>query len=138
MRIVTGSIGGLGADKRVVGGSDFALMYADEKLVHNGVFVATDPAGDVVVWYEGTSQAREGAYDALPDGQLPADVPTQVSVRTSSTSPEWKRLNRKPLLGVGSFDGTSGVLDVTVLFVTENEAQRCPERVPLWRNRQPR
>ncbi len=123
MRIVDGFVSGIGADKKVVGGSDFAMMYADEKLLHEGVFVATDPTGDVVLWYDGTSQGQEGAYDGLLDGDVPSDMPTRVTVRTASTSPEWRRLNRKPLLGVGSFDGVSGILDVTVLSITENEAQ---------------
>ena len=127
MRIVKGSVSGIGLEKRVTGGSDFASMYADEKLVHDGAFVATDPTGDLVVWYEGTSQAAEGAYDSLLDGELPADIPTRISVRTSSTSVEWKELNRRPLLGVGSFDAPSGTLDVTVLSVTEGGARKRSE-----------
>ena len=128
MRIVKGSVSGIGLEKRVAGGSDFALMYADEKLVHDGVFVATGPTGDLVVWYEGTSQAEEGAYDALLDGESLTHLPTRISVRTSSTSLEWKELNRRPLLGVGSFDGSSGTLDVTVLSVTEGGARKQGER----------
>jgi hypothetical protein len=118
MRIVKGSVSGSGLEKRVAGGSDFALMHADEKLVHHGVFVASDPTGQLVVWYEGTSQAEEGAYDALLDGELRARLPTLITVRTSSTSLGWKEFNRRPLLGIGSFDGSSGTLEVTVLSLT--------------------
>jgi hypothetical protein len=95
-------------------------MYADEKLVHNGNFVITDPAGDIIVWYDGPSQAVEGAYDDLLDGRLPGTSPCRVSVRVVSTSPEWRVLYRRPLLGVGTFDGTAGTLEFTLLSVIES------------------
>ena len=92
-------------------------MYADEKLVHDGSFAIADPAGDVLIWYDGASQAREGAYDAVLDGQLPGRAPCRLSVRSVSTAPEWRALNRRPLFGVGSFDGTAGTLEFTVLSI---------------------
>lgn len=119
MRIVGGHITGAGPERRVISGTDVAVMYADEKLVHNGCFVIADPTGDILVWYDGPSQASEGAYDDLLDGQLPGRCPCRLSVRTISTGPEWRSLNRRPLLGVGSFDGVAGTLDFTLLSVTE-------------------
>jgi hypothetical protein len=102
---------------RVLSGTDFAAMYADEQLVHNGNFVLADPAGDVVVWYDGPSQAAAGAYDDLLDGRLPATSPTRLSVRTISTGPGWATLNRRPLIGVGLFDGAAGTLAFTLLSI---------------------
>ena len=119
MRIIGGSVTGLGSEKRVMCGTDFAAMYGDEKLVHNGNVVIADPAGDVLLWYDGPSQAEEGAYDDLLDGRLPGKIPSRLSVRVISTGPAWRTLKRRPLLGVGSFDGTSGTLEFTVLSVTE-------------------
>ncbi len=118
MRITGGSATGAGAEKYVVCGTDFAVMHADEKLVHHGNFVIADPAGDILVWYDGPSQAAEGAYDDLVDGLLPRSASCRLSVRTISTGPEWHALNRRPLLGVGSFDGTTGTLDFALLSVT--------------------
>jgi len=122
MRIVGGSATGSGPERRVICGTDFAVMYADEKLVHDGSFVIIDPAGDILVWYDGPSQASEGAYDDLLEGQLPGRCPCRVSVRTISTGPEWRTLNRRPLLGVGSFDGVAGTLEFTLLSVIESAA----------------
>ena len=119
MRITGGSVTGLGSEKRVICGTDFAAMYGDEKLVHNGNVVIADPAGDVLLWYDGPSQAEEGAYDDLLDGRLPGKIPSRLRVRAISTGPAWRTLKRRPLLGVGSFDGTSGTLEFTVLSVTE-------------------
>jgi hypothetical protein len=124
MRITGGSVTGAGAAKRIICGTDFAVMYADEKLVHNGNFVIADPAGDILVWYDGPSQAAEGAYDNLLDGQLPGKSPCRLSVRSVATGPQWRTLNRKPLLGVGSFDGTTGTLDFTLISVVEHAALR--------------
>jgi hypothetical protein len=119
LRITGGSVTGLGSEMRVISGTDFAVMNGDEKLVHNGNVVIADPAGDVLLWYDGPSQAEEGAYDDLLDGQLPGKIPSRLSVRAVSTGPVWRALKRRPLLGVGSFDGTSGTLEFTVLSVTE-------------------
>jgi hypothetical protein len=117
-RTAGGSIQGIGGEKRILGGDDFAVMYADEKLTHDGRFVAEDPIGDVLVWYTGTSQAAEGAYDDLLDGRLPVAASCRLSVTFVSTGALWRSLTRRPLLGVGSFDGVAGRLDVTVLMVT--------------------
>ncbi len=119
LRITSGTVTGGGAANRVHSGTDFAVMYADEKLVHNGNFIIDDPAGDILVWYDGPTQAAEGAYDDLFDGRLPGKSPCRLSVRTISTSPEWRTLNRRPLLGVGSFDGTTGTLEFTLLSITK-------------------
>jgi len=123
MRINGGSVTGCGAARDVICGTDFALMYADEKLVHNGNFVVADPAGDILVWYDGSSQAAEGAYDDILDGRLPGKIPSRLSVRSISTGPEWKRFNRRPLLGVGSFDGIAGTLEFTLLSITEGDGR---------------
>jgi hypothetical protein len=123
MHITGGSVSGAGAEKRVICGTDFALMSADEKLVHNGNFVVADPAGDILFWYDGVSRASEGAYDEVLDGKLPGNIPSRLSVRSISSGPEWKSLNGVPLLGIGSFDGTLGTLEFTVLFVTVNDGQ---------------
>ncbi len=120
LRITGGMVSGPGPAKRIICGTDFAVMYADEKFVHNGNFVIADPAGDILVWYDGPSQAGEGAYDDLLDGQLPAKSACRLSVRTVSTGPEWRTLNRRPLLGVGTFDGATGTLEFTLLSVTES------------------
>jgi hypothetical protein len=119
LRISGGRITGAGVEKTVIGGSDFAVMYADETLVHSGRFVAADPAGDVLVWYDGASQAAEGAYDDVLDGRLPGKIPCRLGVHIVSTSPEMRALSRKPLIGMGHFDGDAGTLDVIVLTVHE-------------------
>ena len=118
LSITGGRVTGKGSEKRILGGSDFAMMYADEKLVHDGNCVVTDPMGDILLWYGGFSQAQEGAYDALLDGRLPAKAQSHCSVRIVSTNPQWRFLNRKPLLGIGSFDGNIGILELTILMVT--------------------
>jgi len=124
MRIAGGRVRGIGGEKSIVGGTDFAIMYADEKLVHNGNLVVADPAGDILVWYDGFSQAGEGAYDDLLEGRLPANIPCRVAIRTVSTNPAWLFLNRRPLLGIGSFDGNAGTLKLTILSVIEPAARR--------------
>lgn len=123
LRITGGGIFGVGSDKKILSGDDFAIMYADEKLVHDGRFVAQDPGGDILVWYTGATFARDGAYDGLLDGQLPAAAPCRLSIEFVSTGLPWRSLCRRPLLGVGSFDGTAGRLEVTVLSVTQNATQ---------------
>jgi hypothetical protein len=123
LRITGGSIKGVGCEKRILGGDDFAVMYADEKLTHDGRFVAEDPVGDVLVWYTGASLAGEGAYDDLLDGQLPVAASTRLSVIFVSTGTLWRSLTRGPLFGVGSFDGVAGRLDVTVLTVTATDSR---------------
>jgi hypothetical protein len=119
MRIAGGSMRGIGSEKSIVGGTDFAIMYADEKLVHNGNLVVADPAGDILIWYDGSSQADEGAYDELLEGRLPANIPCRLAIRAVSTNPAWRPLNRRPLLGIGSFDGNAGTLELTILSVLE-------------------
>jgi hypothetical protein len=121
LRINGGSLTGCGADKEVLCGTDFALMYADERLVHNGNFVVADPGGDILMWYDGSSQAAEGAYDEILDGRLPGKIASCLSIRSMSAAPEWKRFNRRPLLGVGSFDGRAGTLEFTLLSITAGE-----------------
>jgi hypothetical protein len=122
LRITGGTLTGMGPEKRIICGTDFAEMYADEKLVHNGNLVVADPAGDILIWYDGTSQAREGAYDDLLEGKLPESATTRLSIRTISTNPAWRALNKKPLLGIGSFSATATTLELTLLSLTENEA----------------
>ncbi len=120
-RITGGAITGVGEEKPVRSGDDFVVVYADEKLMHKGRFVAADPSGDILVWYEGTTLAGEGAYDHVLEGQLPGVAPCRLSVTVVSTGPAWRSLTRRPLLGVGSFDGGAGRLNVVVLSVTEND-----------------
>jgi len=117
MRISGGRIIGVDLEKHVISGSDFATMHADEAFEHNGRLVVGDPAGDILISYFGVSQAAEGAYDELLDGTLPRETPCRLNVQVWSTSPHWRALNRKPLLGVGTFEGSSGTLDVVVLSV---------------------
>jgi hypothetical protein len=123
LRITGGAVRGVGEEKRVLSGGDFVVVYADEKLMHNGRFVAEDPDGNILVWYEGTTLAAEGAYDEVLEGQLPRISPCRLSVTFASTGPAWRSLTRRPLLGVGSFDGQAGRLNVVVLSVTENDAR---------------
>lgn len=111
LRITGGAVTGLGAAKAVLGGIDFALMHPDEKLTHCGRFVARDCAGDILFWYDGTSEATEGAYDELLDYRLPGGIPARLIVRTVSTNPEWRSLNRRPLVGIGTIDAAAGELD---------------------------
>ena len=94
-------------------------MNADEHLVHNGTCVVADPQGNTILWYDGASQAEEGAYDDLIDGIFPAKLRSRLCVRIASTNPEWRSFNRRPLLGVGSFDGSSGKLEFVVLSLVE-------------------
>jgi hypothetical protein len=122
MRITGGSVVGVGPEGRIVGGSDIAVMYGDEMFVHNGTFIIADPAGDIVVWYDGPSAAAEGSYDDVLDGRLPGRSACRLNVRTISTGPKWRSLNRRPLLGVGFYDGSSGTLEFTILTVTESPA----------------
>ncbi len=103
LRITGGSITGLGHERKILSGDDFAVMYADEKLVHNGRFVAADPVGDMMVWYAGTTEANEGAYDDLIDGQLPRVASCRMNVVFVSAALRWRPL--------------------TVLSVTETDSQ---------------
>ena len=118
LRITGGNVLGENTGGRILCGMDIAVMYADEKLMHNGRFVVADPAGDVLVWYDGPSQGAEGAYDDLLDGRLPVNIPSRLHVRIISTAPGWRPFNRRPLLGVGSFNGLARTLDFTVLMVS--------------------
>jgi hypothetical protein len=118
LRIDGGIVAGAGADLNVLGGSDFAVMHADEMLEHHGMLVAADPAGEVIFWYDGASRAPEGAYDDVIDGRLPDSVSCVLSVRIRSTNVRWRALNRLPLLGAGTFAGGSASLDFTVLKAT--------------------
>jgi hypothetical protein len=123
LRITGGRVSGVGSDKKILSGVDFAIIYADEKLTHDGRFVVEDPAGDLLVWYTGTTLADEGAYDDVLDGQLPASAPCRLSIELISTALAWRTLVRRPLLGVGSFDGLTGRLEMTILSVTENNGR---------------
>jgi hypothetical protein len=104
LRITGGVVTGLGPDKDVLGGVDFALVYADGKLVHSGKFVAGAPAGIMLFWYSGTSTAGEDAYDRLLDRRLPARSRSELVVHVASTDTEWSSLNRRPLTGIGTID----------------------------------
>ncbi len=119
MRITGGKAVGPGPERRIIGGSDIAVMHGDETFVHDGNFVIADPAGDVLVFYNGPSAAAEGTYDDVLDGRLPGRSACRLSVRTVSTSPTWRALNRRPLLGVGFYDGSIGRLEFTILTVIE-------------------
>jgi hypothetical protein len=121
LRVTGGVVAGIG-NAKAVAGTDFLSVYADEQIVHNGNLVITDPGGDVVMWYDGPSTAQEGAYDDILEGRFPKRSPCRLHVRSVSTNPEWRSLNRRPLLGVGAFDGTAGTLDFTLLTVADNDA----------------
>jgi hypothetical protein len=123
LRITGGSVIGVGSEKKILSGDDFAVMYADEKLMHKGRFAVEDPIGDILVWYTGATLAGNGAYDELLDGQPPGVAPCRLSVVFVSTGLPWRSLTRRPLLGVGSFDGVAGRLNVPVLSVPENDAR---------------
>jgi hypothetical protein len=122
MRITGGRVSGLGVEKYVVGGVDMAVMNADESLTHNGTCVIADPLGNTILWYDGSSQAEEGAYDDLLDGVLPSKIRSRLCVRITSTNPEWRSFNRRPLLAVGSFDGSAGTLEFVILSLVEQGA----------------
>jgi Protein of unknown function (DUF3237) len=115
--IVGGTVDGDGIAGTVIVGVDFTTVFADEKVLHDGRFVIADPNGDVVVRYEGTSQAHEGAYDDLIDGTLPGALPCRLSVQSESTHPAWRSRNRTPLVGTGTFDAAAGRFAFTVLFM---------------------
>jgi hypothetical protein len=72
-----------------------------------------------LVWYAGPTLARDGAYDELLDGRLPACAPCRLSIELISTAPAWRSWTRRPLLGVGGFDGPAGRLEMTVVSVAE-------------------
>jgi hypothetical protein len=114
-RITGGTLSGLEPQASSITGTDFASMYADEKLTHNGQFVVAHPAGDIMFSYAGTSRASEGAYDDLLEGQFPGKIPCKLTVQTASTHREWRSRNREPLIAVGTFDGVAGRLDVMLL-----------------------
>lgn len=120
LRITGGRVVGLGSEKFVVGGADIAVMNADESFVHDGTCVVADPGGNMILWYDGASQAEEGAYDDLIDGTLPPKIRSRLCIRIASTNPEWRSFNRRPLIGVGSFDGNAGVLDFIILSLVEH------------------
>lgn len=114
-RITGGTLNGLTPEAGAVTGTDFARMYADEKLTHHGQFVVAHAAGDIMFSYAGMSQAPQGAYDELLDGKLPGKMPCKLTVQTASTHREWRSWNRRPLIAVGTFDGDAGLLDVMLL-----------------------
>ncbi len=114
-RIVRGSFTGLGGEKTVLGGSDFAAMHADEMLCHDGRFLVGDPAGDIVFTYEGTSDAPEGAYDRILDGRMPGSMRCTLVVRATSHNDQWRPHQRRPLIGLGHLDARRGLLDFTLL-----------------------
>jgi hypothetical protein len=121
-RIAGGVVLGIGNPKAVLAGTDFLSVYADEQIVHNGNLVIAAPEGDVLLWYDGPSRAQEGSYDAILEGRFAGKSPCRLSVRTVSMNPEWRSLNRRPILGVGTFDGVVGTLEFTLLTVTDNDA----------------
>jgi hypothetical protein len=122
LRITGGRVIGVGAEKDIVGGADIAVMNADESLVHNGTCVVSDPLGNTILWYDGASQAEEGAYDDLVDGTPPPKVRSRLCIRIASTNPEWRSFNRRPLLGVGFFDWSAGNLEFVILSLAEQGA----------------
>jgi hypothetical protein len=119
LRITGGRVIGLGIEKHIVGGADIAVMNADESLVHRGTFVVADSQGNTILWYGGASQAQEGAYDELIDGTFPPKIRSWLCVRVASTDPEWRSLNRKSLLGIGSFDGNAGLMEFMIFSLLE-------------------
>jgi hypothetical protein len=114
-RITGGTFSGLEPESRSITGTDFALMYADQKLTHHGQFVVAHDAGDIMFSYTGTSQAAEGAYDKLLEGNLPGMISCKLTVQTASTHRKWRAWNRLPLIAVGTFDGAAGRLDIMLL-----------------------
>jgi len=110
-----GVLSGLDPEASAITGTDFACMYADEKLVHQGQFVVAHPDGDIMFSYSGTSLAPQGAYDELLDGKFPEKMPCKLTVQTSSTHREWRCWNRQPLIAVGTFDGVARHLDIVLL-----------------------
>jgi hypothetical protein len=121
MRVTGGTVTGLGPARTVAYGTDFGSMFADEQFVHNGNLMVGDPAGNVLLWFDGTSQGEEGAYDGVIEGTLPGPLPSRFAVRVVSTNPLWKTLNKKPLQGIGSFDGASGTLAFALLAGMDGE-----------------
>ena len=123
LQIVGGRVSGVGAEKRITYGADFATMRADEKLLHKGACVFADPRGDVLVSFDGMSQGEEGAYDDILEGRFTSRIPSRLAVRVTSTNPEWRRLNEWPLFGVGWFDAGAGTLDVTLISIDARGAE---------------
>ena len=122
LNITGGRVIGLGSEKYIIGGADIGVMNADESLVHRGNCVVADPQGNTILWYDGASQAEEGAYDDLIDGILPPRIRSRLCIRIASTNPEWRSFNRRPLLGVGSFDALAGRLEFVILSLVEHGA----------------
>jgi hypothetical protein len=120
--VAGGRVEGIGSDKQIVGGADIAVAHADEKIAHQGMCVVADPAGNIIIWFEGTSQAEEGAYDDLLDGVYPPRIRSRLAVRIASTNPEWRSFDRRPLIGAGSFDANAGVLEFVILSLVEQGA----------------
>jgi hypothetical protein len=131
-----GVLSGLDPEASAITGTDFACMYADEKLVHQGQFVVAHPDGDIMFSYAGTSQALQGAYDELLDGKLPQRIPCKLTVQTSSTHREWRLWNRQPLIAVGTFDGVARQLDI-VSYRCLNRIARRIIRCKKAKNRRP-
>jgi hypothetical protein len=116
MRITGGMVSD--PERAIVFGTNFVSVRADERLMHNGNLVVSDPAGDLLLWFDGTSQGQEGAYDDALDGTLPGPLATHFSVRAISANPLWKALNNAPLFGVGSFDGANRTLTFALVSVS--------------------
>ena len=123
LQITGGRVAGLGADKQILFGVDFATMRSDEKLLHNGSCVIADPHGNILVSYDGTSQGEEGAYDDVLEGRCALRIPSRLSVRMTSTNPDWRWLDQWPLLGIGWFDGGAGTFDFTLLALNEHTTE---------------
>ena len=103
----------------VLSGTDIATVFADGKIVHDGNLVVSDPLGDVIVSFGGTSEAEESAYDEFLEGHFPARFPCLLNVRLVSTNPGWAAVTRTPLIGAGMFEGATGTLDFTLMAIDE-------------------
>jgi hypothetical protein len=99
---------GIGPAKPILGGTDFDAMYADEKFAHSGNFIVSDHGGDVLIWYDGASQGPEGTYGDVLEGHFANKLSCWLAIRTVSVNAGWRALNRRPLLGMGTFGGEPG------------------------------
>lgn len=111
LRITGGTVRSFGTEDDVVCGTDFASMYADGRLAHDGQFAAAGGEGAVLFRYGGFSAAGIDAYDALLDGLAPARSSSELVVCTASASAPWRLLNRRPLVGIGTIDLSAGALE---------------------------
>jgi hypothetical protein len=115
IQITAGTITGADLEGSTVSGTDLIVVYADEKMTHHGQTVISHASGPIILRYTGTSDADAGAYDDLVDGILPGNISTRLVVESISSRPDWRRLNREPLLAIGSLDCRRGALDLVLL-----------------------